>query len=206
MNFVTFSAKSQVGSFSNGCKSIGFPLISAGIFGYPLDLAWEEAISTCGEFLLGHPNMKIVFAVLNDGIIAKGKETLQKWASEYKAEAKEISARSPEAKHERDDDFGIWLAQQTGDIKTHYRIFIADMGSFRDSSKYTFIAEFESEKLTGNYIEYMRGKKRYSEKDIIVQEMYIKKTPFGEESAKGKVVSVITVLGEELSVDEYEFK
>ena len=34
-----------------------------------------------------------------------------------------------------------------------------------------FIAEFESQKLTGNYIEYMRGKKRYSDKDIIVQEV-----------------------------------
>ncbi len=193
-------------ALDNGCKSIGFPLISAGIFGYPLDLAWEEAISTCGEFLRGHPDMKIVFAVLNDDIITKGQKTLQKWASEYKAETKEISVRSPEAKHERDDDFGVWLAQQAGDLKTHYRIFVADMGSFRDSAKYTFIAEFESKKLTGNYIEYMRGKKRYSEKDIIVQEMYVKKTPFGEESTKGKVVSVITVLGEELPVDEYEFK
>ena len=52
----------------------------------------------------------------------------------------------------------------------------------------------------------MRGKKRYSDKDIIVQEVYVKKTSFGEETAKGKVVSVITVLGEELPVDEYEFK
>lgn len=57
-----------------------------------------------------------------------------------------------------------------------------------------------------NNIEYMRGKKRYSDKDIIVQEVYVKKTSFGEETAKGKVVSVITVLGEELPVDEYEFK
>ena len=30
----------------NDCKSVGFPLISAGIFGYPLDDAWRVAIKT----------------------------------------------------------------------------------------------------------------------------------------------------------------
>lgn len=190
----------------NGCESIGFPLISAGIFGYPLDLAWKEAITACGEFLLDHPGIKVVFAVLNDAIIAKGQETLQKWETEHKAETAKAPVKPSKAKEERDDDFGVWLAQHAGDLKTHYRVYVADMGSFRDSANYKFIAEFESQKLTGNYIEYMRGKKRYSDKDIIVQEVYVKKTSFGEETAKGKVVSVITVLGEELPVDEYEFK
>lgn len=193
-------------ALDNGCKSIGFPLISAGIFGYPLDLAWKEAITACREFLHEHPGMKIVFAILNDEIIAKGQETLKKWEADQKAETKIIPSQPSEVKQERDDDFGVWLAQQAGDLKTHYRIFVADMGLFRESTNYTFIAEFESQKLTGNYIKYMRGKKRYSDKDIIVQEVYVKRTSFGEETAKGKVVSVITILGEELPVDEYEFK
>lgn len=34
-----------------GCKSIGFPLISAGIFGYPIDKAWDVAIHACNEFI-----------------------------------------------------------------------------------------------------------------------------------------------------------
>lgn len=89
---------------------------------------------------------------------------------------------------------------------TRHRIYIAKMGGFRDSANYEFIAEFESKKLTGNYIEFMRGKKRYSDKDIIVQEVLVSKAPQGETITKGKVVSVITVLGEELPVDEYEFK
>ena len=186
--------------------TIGFPLISAGIFGYPLDLAWKEAITACEEFLLKHPGMKVVFAVLNDDIIAKGQETLRKWEADHKAETKAAPAQTSEAEQERDDDFGVWMAQEKGLLKTHYRIFTAKMGGFRDSANYEFIAEFESQKLTGNYIEFMRGKKRYSDKDIIVQKVYVKKTPFGEETTKGKVVSVITVLGEELHVDEYEFK
>ena len=48
----------------NGCESIGFPLISAGILGYPLDLAWKEAITACGKFLLDHSGIKVVFAIL----------------------------------------------------------------------------------------------------------------------------------------------
>ena len=190
----------------NGCKSIGFPLISAGIFGYPLDLAWKDAITACGEFLLANPDMRVVFAALNDDIIAKGQETLKKWEAEHKTEPKEAPSQPSITKQGRHGNFGVWLTQQGGDLKTHYRVFVADIGSFRDSSKYKYIAEFKSQKLAGNYIDYMRGKKRYSDKDIIVQEVYVKKTSFGEETAKGKVVSVITILGEELPVDEYEFK
>ena len=45
------------------------------------------------------------------------------------------------------------------DIKRQ-RIYAANMGGFSDSANYEFIAEFESKKLTGNYVEFMRGKKR----------------------------------------------
>lgn len=62
----------------NGCASIGFPLISAGIFGYPLDQAWKGAIGACRDYFNAHPESKlqVVFAVLNDGIIAEGKNHL----------------------------------------------------------------------------------------------------------------------------------
>ena len=62
----------------NECHSIGFPLISAGIFGYPKDLAWRKAIQACQDFIKDNPDwdMKIVFAVLDDQIMAIGQRTL----------------------------------------------------------------------------------------------------------------------------------
>ncbi len=69
----------------NGCRSIGFPLISAGIYGYPIDQAWKIAIQACRDFLDNHPEnaIDIVFAVLNDGILQIGNETLKEQAPGY---------------------------------------------------------------------------------------------------------------------------
>jgi O-acetyl-ADP-ribose deacetylase (regulator of RNase III) len=59
----------------NGCKSIGFPLISAGIFGYPKDKAWEVAVRSCRDWIAEKPDcdMDIVFAVLDKDILEMGK-------------------------------------------------------------------------------------------------------------------------------------
>lgn len=61
------------------CRSIGFPLISAGIFGYPLDGAWQQAMRACADFLDGRPDISvdIVFAVLDDTILERGKKELR---------------------------------------------------------------------------------------------------------------------------------
>lgn len=62
----------------NGCHSIGFPLISAGIFGYPKDGAWRKAIRASVNFIMKNPDydMDIVFAILDDSIIEKGEKIL----------------------------------------------------------------------------------------------------------------------------------
>ena len=43
----------------NGCKSIGFPLISAGIFGYPVDKAWRKALQACLDFQKDNPDTEL---------------------------------------------------------------------------------------------------------------------------------------------------
>ena len=75
-------------ALENGCRSIGFPLISAGIFGYPLQGAWQTAVRACGEFLdhLTDQSLDIIFAVLSDEIIEAGRAALKgSGASRYKA-------------------------------------------------------------------------------------------------------------------------
>ena len=64
------------------CSSIGFPLISAGIFGYPKKQAWETAIAACSDFIQQNPDtdIRIVFAVLDDEIMKIGQEVLDKAA------------------------------------------------------------------------------------------------------------------------------
>ena len=63
----------------NELHSIGFPLISAGIFGYPLDDAWRKAIQACNDFMHGNPDydIKIIFAVLDDKILSVGEKILK---------------------------------------------------------------------------------------------------------------------------------
>lgn len=62
----------------HGCRSIGFPLISAGIFGYPADQAWKKAIQACRDFFKNNPDadIRVVFAVIDDNILAPGQKTL----------------------------------------------------------------------------------------------------------------------------------
>ena len=69
----------------NGCRSIGFPLISAGIFGYPKDKAWRKAIQACRDFFRTNPDadLQVVFAVIDDTILALGQQTLADIAPEY---------------------------------------------------------------------------------------------------------------------------
>ena len=62
----------------NGCRSIGFPLLSAGIFGYPAEKAWRKALQACRDFLDGHPEteMQIIFAVIDAHMQDLGQKTL----------------------------------------------------------------------------------------------------------------------------------
>ncbi len=68
----------------NGLHSIGFPLISSGIFGYPSDQAWRVAIKACIDFIQENAayNMDIVFAVLDDRFLNEGKQTLKQVSEE----------------------------------------------------------------------------------------------------------------------------
>ena len=62
----------------NNLHSIGFPLISAGIYGYPMRQAWERAITACKDFLAENPDyeIEIIFYVIDEDIQKKGEQVL----------------------------------------------------------------------------------------------------------------------------------
>ena len=72
----------------NGCQSIGFPLLSAGIFGYPVDQAWRKAIQACNDFLEKGNQIDIVFAVPSHKNFDVGNKTLNRIAPQYAKAAK----------------------------------------------------------------------------------------------------------------------
>ena len=74
-------------AMENGIRSIGFPLISAGIFGYPLDKAWRKAIQACDDFLRKNPDtdLQIVFAIPDPKVLAEGMRTLREIAPDLEA-------------------------------------------------------------------------------------------------------------------------
>ena len=59
------------------CHSIAFPLISAGIFGYPKAQAWRKALQAVQDWINDNPDysIEIQFAIIDDTILELGKET-----------------------------------------------------------------------------------------------------------------------------------
>lgn len=60
-----------------GCHSIGFPLISAGIYGYPAEEAWRTAIDAVLEFIMRENwETDVIFAVISDEMKVLGVNAL----------------------------------------------------------------------------------------------------------------------------------
>jgi O-acetyl-ADP-ribose deacetylase (regulator of RNase III) len=54
----------------HGLKSVAFPLISSGAFGYPKKEALEVAVSAINEFLAEYNDMTVYMVVLDEGIVS----------------------------------------------------------------------------------------------------------------------------------------
>jgi O-acetyl-ADP-ribose deacetylase (regulator of RNase III) len=63
----------------NGLKSVAFPSISTGAYGYPLNEAAPIALKTVADFLKEHPEIELVRFVLFDGkTLAAYEEAIKK--------------------------------------------------------------------------------------------------------------------------------
>lgn len=60
-------------AFQHECKSIAFPLISAGIYGYPKDRALQIAVSAISEFLVNH-DMTVYLVVYDNQALELSKK------------------------------------------------------------------------------------------------------------------------------------
>lgn len=152
-----------------GCRSIGFPLISAGVFHYPLEQAWQTAVDALLDYFVQNPDcgISVVFAVRDPEKMKPGQAILDGMTTE--------NTDAPKAGTEK-----------------RSRIYVADMGQFKDPACYEFVAEFADPKIAGNYLRYMRGKKRYSKKDIILKEV----DADASDPTAGKLECVCSALGE----------
>ncbi len=70
----------------NGCHSIAFPLISAGIFGYPHDKAWRKGLQACRDFIKTYPDydIDIYFVGIDDDLLNLGRKILTSLENEGK--------------------------------------------------------------------------------------------------------------------------
>lgn len=53
----------------NNCESVAFPLISSGVYGYPMNEAFKVAVDTVAEFLM-HNDMLVYIVVYNEKALA----------------------------------------------------------------------------------------------------------------------------------------
>ena len=76
----------------NDLHSVVFPLISAGIFGYPLKEAWKQATYACKNFLEKNMDydLDIIFAIPEDEKVKEGNNVLQEVLKSIECEEKQI--------------------------------------------------------------------------------------------------------------------
>ncbi|MGN1203300.1 MAG: O-acetyl-ADP-ribose deacetylase, partial [Eubacterium sp.] len=57
----------------HNCESVAFPLISSGVYGYPMNDAFKVAVDTVAEFLM-HNDMLVYIVVYNKNALAAGSK------------------------------------------------------------------------------------------------------------------------------------
>ncbi|MHC4661974.1 MAG: O-acetyl-ADP-ribose deacetylase [Planctomycetota bacterium] len=64
----------------NGLKTVAFPAISTGVYGYPIEPATEVAVKTVHDFLEEHADMEAVFVCFSERDLAVYKKELEKYS------------------------------------------------------------------------------------------------------------------------------
>ena len=69
-------------ALAHGLRSVAFPAISCGSYGYPLSLAAPIAVGECARFVAAHPELeRVVFALFSDEALAAYRAALGELAA-----------------------------------------------------------------------------------------------------------------------------
>lgn len=82
-------------AMEHNCRSIAFPLISSGIYGYPAEPAWKTALRSVRSFLAEHRDypVKVIFAVIDDAMLTMGTALLRDMEEKSRAAAEKERQR-----------------------------------------------------------------------------------------------------------------
>lgn len=82
----------------NGCHTITFPLISSGIYGYPVSEAWRVALTAVLDFQLQNADypLDVVFTVTKEAMVRQGNDILNELQQRAETPVTVIRFHKPE--------------------------------------------------------------------------------------------------------------
>ena len=103
------------------CHSIGFPLISSGIYGFPGRGAWRQAAKAISDWAKENPDydLRIVFAVLDADRMHEGKEIFSEYAPNVFMVRKKDWQNSEMSKRNEHFEIPVTIPEKKLDILRH---------------------------------------------------------------------------------------
>ena len=125
------------------CESVAFPLISAGVYGYPIDEAFKIAVDTTAEFLMKN-DMLVYIVVYNKGAVNTGSKlfadiaqyiddnyVIEHTDKDYERMRREQCSMPLEAKAAKPEEVTYTYKQETNKSKE----FFSDISTYFEKEK-----------------------------------------------------------------------
>ena len=151
-------------AYKEQCKSVAFPLISTGVYGFPKDEALNIAVSEINDFLMKHSHMEVIICIFDeDSFVLSGRiaDNVEEFINREKANTQ------LQEEYGAGYDFVMNRAKQSKLIKpakknvTAYKFVISDdRSTFAEKLRYFF--ELSNEKPSEIYRRAWLPRRTYS--------------------------------------------
>lgn len=175
------------------CRSIGFPLISSGIFGYPKEGAWTTALTAVNDWFKAHPDydIDVRFAIIDDKVIDLGKRVAEKL--HVRVSVPSMRQSEPSAADEPVRMEGAMLRLNQNGMKIHFQILDYEPDVQDDDAWVKISADFKFR----NVISYrMEKSESFLHREVIELKKYL------DELLEGKLKETVRY---ELMEPDFEF-